>query len=329
MDGEPGDTPNLFPVKVGEKLRDARLAQGLELSDIATRTRVPQRHLAAIEASDYSGLPSPTYAIGFVKAYARAVGADEVALARELREETSATFAAREVYESYDPEDPVREPPSGLAWAGAIVAVLLLAAVGLWYGTDLFRGGMSTPEPTPTASATPETEPSVAATPATGGQVTLIATQPVWLRIYDAAGTRLYEKEMAAGERYDVPGDANGPMINIGRPEALQVTIDGVEVAALGRAGVAIKDVPISADALRARGQPTPAPTATATSTPAPTAARPPAPAATRAPATTRTPTPRPSPTPTRSPAARPLFAPPSPVVQPIATPAPAADPDA
>lgn len=324
MDGEPGDTPNLFPVKVGEKLRDARLAQGLELSDIATRTRVPQRHLAAIEASDYSGLPSPTYAIGFVKAYARAVGADEVALARELRAETSATFAAREVYESYDPEDPVREPPSGLAWAGAIVAVLLLAAVGLWYGTDLFRGGMSTaPEPTPTASATPETEPSVAATPATGGQVTLIATQPVWLRIYDAAGTRLYEKEMAAGERYDVPGDANGPMINIGRPEALQVTIDGAEVAALGRAGVAIKDVPISADALRARGQPTPA----ATATPAPAVARPQTAAAPGAPATTRTPTPRPSPT--RSPAARPSFAPPSPVVQPIATPAPASDPGA
>ncbi len=324
MNGEPGDTPNLFPVKVGEKLRDARLAQGLELSDIANRTRVPQRHLAAIEASDYSGLPSPTYAIGFVKAYARAVGADEVALARELRAETSATFAAREVYESYDPEDPVREPPSGLAWAGAIVAILLLAAVGLWYGTDLFRGGTGTaPEPTPTASATPEAEPSAAATPATGGQVTLIATQPVWLRIYDAAGTRLYEKEMAAGERYDVPGDANGPMINIGRPEALQVTIDGVEVASLGRAGVAIKDVPISADALRARGQPAPA----ATTTPAPTATPTPAPAATRAPVTTRTPAPRPSPT--RSPVARPSFAPPSPVVQPIATPAPAGDPDA
>lgn len=323
MDGEPGDTPNLFPVKVGEKLRDARLAQGLELSDVAARTRVPQRHLAAIEASDYSGLPSPTYAIGFVKAYARAVGADEVALARELREETSATFATREVYESYDPEDPVREPPSGLAWAGAIVAVLLLAAVGLWYGTDLFRGGVPAPAPTPTALATPEATPSVAVTPTTGGQVTLIATQPVWLRIYDAAGTRLYEKEMAVGERYDVPNDANGPMINIGRPEAVQVTIDGTEVAALGRPGIAIRDVPISADALRARGQPAPA----ATATPAAEATRTPAPAVTRAPTATRTPAARPSPT--RSPVARPSFAPPSPVVQPIATPAPATDPDA
>ncbi len=310
MDGEPGDTPNLFPVKVGEKLRDARLAQGLELSDIAARTRVPQRHLAAIEQSDYSGLPSPTYAVGFVKAYARAVGADEVALARELREETSASFATREVYVSYDPEDPVREPPSGLAWAGAIVAVLAVGAGGLWYGTDLFRGGMSAPEPTPTVIATPAPEPTTAAAPATGGQVTLIASQPVWLRIYDAAGTRLYEKEMAVGERYDVPADANGPMINIGRPEAVQVTIDGVAVEPLGRPGIAIKDVPISADALRARGQ--------AAATPTPVAAS--------APVATRPPAARPSPAPTRSPVARPT---PAPVAPPTPVPEPVAGPDA
>lgn len=306
MNGEPGDAPNLFPVKVGEKLRDARLAQGLELSDVAARTRVPLRHLTAIEASDYSGLPSPTYAIGFVKAYARAVGADEVALARALREETSSSFAAREVYTSYDPEDPVREPPSGLAWAGAIVAVLLLAAVGLWYGTDLFRGGTTAaPEPPPTALATPDTAPSEATPPATSGQVALIATQPVWLRIYDAAGTRLYEKEMAAGERYEVPSDANRPMINLGRPEAVQVTIDGVEVAALGRPGVAIKDVPISADALRARGQSR--------------ETAPPSAATTRSSAATGT----------RPAAAQPVGAIGAPVVQPSPTPAASGTPDA
>ncbi len=252
MDGGP-ETPSLFPTKVGEKLRDARLAQGLELSDVAARTRVPLRHLTAIENSDYSGLPSSTYAIGFVKAYARAIGADEVQLARELRAETADTFATREVYESYDPEDPVREPPGGIVWAGAAIALLLLAAVALWYGTDLFRGGsVPAPEPTPTMAA-PTPEPSATPAPTTGGQVTLTATQPVWLRIYDASGARLFEKEMAAGERYDVPRDANGPMINLGRPEAVQVTINGSNVPPLGEAGRAIKDVPVSAEALMAR----------------------------------------------------------------------------
>lgn len=259
MDGEPGENPTLFPEKVGEKLRDARLAQGLELSDIAARTRIPLRHLQAIETSDYSGLPSPTYAIGFVKSYARAIGADEVALAKELRAETSSIFAAREVYESYDPQDPVREPPSGLAWAGVAIALLLLVAVGLWYGTDLFRGGSSAPEPVPTETpvAAPAAEPSPATAPSSDGQVTLTATEPVWVRVYDASGRRLFEKEMAAGERYDVPRDANGPMINLGRPEAIRVTVNGSDVAPLGPAGRAIKDVPVSAEALQARGTPT------------------------------------------------------------------------
>lgn len=272
MDGEPGENPTLFPEKVGEKLRDARLAQGLELADIASRTRIPLRHLQAIESSDYSGLPSPTYAVGFVKSYARAIGADEVALARELRAETSGMFAAREVYESYDPQDPVREPSSGLVWAGAVIAILLLAAVGLWYGTDLFRSSGSAPEPVPTETpaTVPTDTPSPAAAVTGNGQVTLTATEAVWLRIYDADGKRLFEKEMAAGERYDVPQDAKGPMINLGRPEAVRVSVNGSDVAPLGTPGRAIKDVPISATALLARGATptatpgTPAPAATA-----------------------------------------------------------------
>lgn len=274
MDGEPGENPTLFPEKVGEKLRDARLAQGLELSDIAARTRIPLRHLQAIETSDYSGLPSPTYAVGFVKSYARAIGADQVALARELREETASIFAAREAYESYDPADPVREPPSGLAWAGAVIAVLLLVAVGLWYGTDLFRSSGSAPEPVPTETpaAEPAGEPTPAAAVSGNGQVTLTATEAVWLRIYDASGKRLFEKEMAAGERYDVPQDANGPMINLGRPESIRVTVNGSDVAPLGAPGRAIKDVPVSAQALLARGTgaaPASAPTPAAAASPA------------------------------------------------------------
>jgi cytoskeletal protein RodZ len=46
----------------------------MSLAEIGARTRVPLRHLEAIEASNYGALPSPTYAVGFVRAYARALG---------------------------------------------------------------------------------------------------------------------------------------------------------------------------------------------------------------------------------------------------------------
>ena len=46
---------------------------------------MPLRHLTAIEGGEYGGLPSQTYATGFARAYARAIGADEVAITRQLR----------------------------------------------------------------------------------------------------------------------------------------------------------------------------------------------------------------------------------------------------
>ena len=39
---------------VGEQLKSARESRGLTLGDIATQTRVPMRHLEAIEAANYS-----------------------------------------------------------------------------------------------------------------------------------------------------------------------------------------------------------------------------------------------------------------------------------
>src|SRR3546814_6132528 len=67
------------------------------------------------------------------------------------------------------------------------------------------------------------------------GNVVLTATDTVWLRIYDGNDKRLFEKEMAAGETYTVPADAQNPQILTGRPQALRVTIGGKEVAPLGR----------------------------------------------------------------------------------------------
>jgi cytoskeleton protein RodZ len=96
--------------------------------------------------------------------------------------------------------------------------------------------------------------PQPAPTPAAGpGQVVLTASGEVWVRIYDGANQTLAIRTMQPGERFEVPRDADRPMINVGRPDQLVVTIDGQQVAPLGGPERAIKDVGISADALRAR----------------------------------------------------------------------------
>jgi hypothetical protein len=193
-----------------------------------------------------------------------------------------------------------------------LLGLLVLVGVGLFYGTSLFRGDGSS-EPAPAATFAYEAQPAPAATVApTNGQVTLVATDEVWLRVYDTAGKTLHLKTMAAGERYDSPADADGPMINVGRPDKLQILVNGSQVAPLGSGRVAIKDVGVSAAALLARNQPSPAPSAAPVTGAAPARA----PAAANVPPAFRAPTQ----------AQRP--AEPAPFVPPVAPPAePAAAP--
>lgn len=267
-DVAPDEEATLFPRTAGERLREAREAQGLSLAEIAARTRVPVRQLEAIETSNFAVLPSITYSVGFAKAYARAVGVDEAAIGREVRGHSEqAPPPRRAEYEAYtDDERAARTPPRGLVIGALLVALLVLVGAGLWYGTTLFRyGGDAAPATATVETTVPEAPVAAApAPPAAAGPVILTATDEVWLKVYDADRT-LFQDTLKAGERYEVPVDAANPMINVGRPDKLQVTVGGATVAPLGDGRVAIKDVAIGAAALIARGTAQPAPSATAT----------------------------------------------------------------
>ena len=287
----------------GAALLAARNAAGLSLEEVGARTRVPLRHLAAIESGAYADLPSPTYATGFAKAYARAVGADEVSIAAAVRQEVAKLGRRQPEYTPYEIADPSRVPSRGVAAIGLGIAVAVLILIGLWYGTNLFRRGAPVAEPaasfTPVAAA--PTPAPTAAPVANGGQVTLTANDEVWLRIYDAANKTLFQGTMKAGDHYDVPADAKNPMINVGRPDKLAVTLNGSAVPPLGTGERAIKDVAIGGPALSARlsGQPTPAAAVPAAAsggaatpaTPSPAAAPAASPASAPAPARASTPT--------------------------------------
>ena len=254
-----GEEASLFPKTAGERLRDARNAQGLSLTEIAARTRVPLRHLEAIESSDYGSFPSPAYAVGFAKAYARAVGVDEVGVGSEVRSLIDNSGRRPPEYVPYEMTDPTRLPSRGLALLAAAVAVFAIAAAWIWFGTNWFRpapqteaAGVSAPVSAP-APAPAITTAAPTPTPA-AGQVSLTATDVVWLRVYDAANNTLKLGELQPGERYDVPAGADHPMINVGRPDKLTITVNGSTVPALGSGKRAIKDVAIDAASLLARG---------------------------------------------------------------------------
>ncbi len=70
---------------VGDRLRQERLRQGLDLERIADRTRISLRQLAAIESDDLPGLPGEFFYRAFVRQYAQTLGLDEHEFDDELR----------------------------------------------------------------------------------------------------------------------------------------------------------------------------------------------------------------------------------------------------
>ena len=111
---------------LGHHLRAVREHKGLSLVQVAEATRVRRLYLEAIERDDLVPLPSRPFAVGYVRAYARALGLDgDAAVARfkaENPEESQALRAPLGV--GFD-----KNPRRQVIYAGI---ALLVVAIALW-----------------------------------------------------------------------------------------------------------------------------------------------------------------------------------------------------
>ena len=258
---------------VGALLAEARAAAGRELADLARETRVPLRHLMAIEADDHEALPALPYALGFVKTFARSVGLNPESVGAQFRAETRLTPHVPSA-PSLEPLDEARLPSQGLALAGLAVLVLVIGGLGL-YGSgvldpvpsapqvaapapaaiDTATAAASAPAPAPAAAAPGAS--AAAATPAiipTSGPVTLTARTDVWVKIYSRiTGRKAFQGLMVAGSIYKVPED-NGPLVlRAGRAGEIEVSVAGVKLPPLGGSVETVDGVVLTAPALAER----------------------------------------------------------------------------
>ena len=250
----------------GVRLARAREAAGLTRSEIAARTRIAERQLIAIEEGRWGDLPSRTYALGFARSYAKAVGLDGNDLAQAVRAELDRLepAAPSRPAQVFEPGDPARLPGSKVAWlaAGGLVAVLI---AGLIFWPSLFAPGGSLPSilkepaPAPVAVTTPPPAPA-------DGPVVFTATRDkVWVRFADASGRQLLQKELAMGESWTVPAGVEGVTLTTARPDGLAITIAGRAVPPLSTTEQTMRDVPVTGAALLARGTASAAPVSTPT----------------------------------------------------------------
>jgi cytoskeleton protein RodZ len=113
---------------IGESLREARMRQHLDISDVEEQTKIRAKYLRALEHEDFALLPGPTFVKTFLRTYAEVLGLDPHVLVEEYR----ATYEPRDELEPAQalggppapPGRPPRQPPRP-------AVVISIAVVGL------------------------------------------------------------------------------------------------------------------------------------------------------------------------------------------------------
>jgi cytoskeleton protein RodZ len=114
---------------VGELLQERREDLGLDLDEIGAMLRIKPAYLAALEQGRTHDLPGPTYAIGFVRAYADFLGLDSEAVLARFKAEAAGVTARPDLALPMPLGE--RSLPGG-----ALVLVALIVALcgyGIWY----------------------------------------------------------------------------------------------------------------------------------------------------------------------------------------------------
>ena len=127
---------------VGKQLQEARVARNWTPELAARETKIKVDRLRDLEGDDYSHFTSPTYARGFVRTYARALGLDEYRILRQLDNKLPDADSANIVSDTgvtYLPETAMPPRVAHRDYTGLYVVMGLGAAVSLVIAFVLFE----------------------------------------------------------------------------------------------------------------------------------------------------------------------------------------------
>ena len=133
---QPENTQQPDTSGVGALLKASRLRIGEELSEVSDVLRIRNVYLEAIEDDRYQDLPGPTYATGFIRAYADHLGLDSDEIIHRFKGWTS----GEELLSNLVFPEPISQagiPGGAIVFVGALVVIL---TYGVWYVNTLEDG---------------------------------------------------------------------------------------------------------------------------------------------------------------------------------------------
>lgn len=236
-----GDTVMEFSseqTSFGRYLQAIRVEKRISLDQVAEETRIAVRNLEAIDREDPQGLPPKAFLKGFLRAYAKAVGADGDEAVRRYDEYRMMT---RET------EDVGRQPERarfGMRWKlGAVLALLLILIVGsilVWQWVSpphietapiAAEPGAVSPEPPPVDSAQNRPAP-----PAAPPHILMVsATENTRLKVVTDQGIPA-EYNLKAGEHLKLEARSTFNLL-IGNAGGIKLNLNNKPVNVPGKRG--------------------------------------------------------------------------------------------
>jgi cytoskeletal protein RodZ len=233
--------------EIGETLREARMRQRIDMSEVEAATKIRAKYLRALESEEWDLLPGPTFVKTFLRTYAEYLGLDPRLLVEEFKQRYERPTSAEltPFATGYGgPRRPRRPRPA--IGPGVVIVVGVLALLGALYllgswGAD--DTGDGTPqrageEPRQTPTATPAANAKPGSRQPRAVKLRIVATGDVYVCLEDARGRALVDKETLhsgdrtrtfSGRRFRVTfGTANARMRVNGRTYPVAVSQDPV-----------------------------------------------------------------------------------------------------
>ena len=129
---------------VGQDLRAARIRRGDDLAAVSRALKIRKDQLDALENDRQEDLPGRTYAIGFVRSYARYLGLDVNVLVERFKAEIAGRGDEHVIASTNLIDDDGRRLPNGWRILAGIVGIALLW--GVWH---IFFAARDTALPVP------------------------------------------------------------------------------------------------------------------------------------------------------------------------------------
>ena len=219
--------------KLGEVLRTAREAKGVDLARVERDTKIRSRYLTALETGDYAELPGAVYTKGFLRNYGAYLGLDPEYLVDLYRLESSAPHTERPTVHA--PPRPItrRRSRALVVTPGAIVAALLTVGVAVFiiylvaeFVTFARTPGLEITDPAVNVPAWPELEYTIVGTTEPNSRITITGLRENPSVNADASGRFSIEVALVPGSNV-ITLVANDPLTGRNSDEVSRTIIVG------------------------------------------------------------------------------------------------------